>query len=73
MNTFSFTVMIALVLIGLFAVQSDAGYGYYPGYYAPGPYSGGYHGYNGYTGYHGNYGWNKGWTNGPWGGYDYGK
>ncbi|XP_076109384.1 uncharacterized protein LOC143078394 [Mytilus galloprovincialis] len=66
MKTFSFTVVVALVLIGLFAVQSDAGYGYYPGYGLP--YNNGYHGYNGYTGYHGNYGWNKGWNNGPWGG-----
>nr|AAZ94729.1 foot protein 3 variant 11 [Mytilus californianus] len=69
MNKFSVTVLLALVLIGFFAVQSDAGYGYDLGYNAPWPYNNGYYGYNGYNGYHGRYGWNKGWNNGPWGGY----
>ncbi|XP_071176231.1 uncharacterized protein [Mytilus edulis] len=66
MNKISFTVMMTLVLIGLFAVQSELNKDYYPGYNLP--YNNGYHGYNGYTGYHGNYGRNKGWNNGPWGG-----
>ncbi|XP_052062952.1 neuropeptide-like protein 30 [Mytilus californianus] len=66
MNKFSVTVLLALVLIGLFAVQSDAGYGYDQGYNAPWPYNNGYYGYNGYNGYHGRYGWNKGWNNGPY-------
>nr|ADB79743.1 foot protein 3 variant 6 [Mytilus coruscus] len=72
MNNLSIAVLLALVLIGLFAVQSDAGYDYYPGYNSPLQYNG-YYGYSGYNGYHGRYGWNKGWNNGPWGGSYYGN
>nr|ADB79739.1 foot protein 3 variant 2 [Mytilus coruscus] len=73
MNNLSIAVLLALVLVGLCAVQSDAGYGYYPGYNALWPYNNGYYGYNGYNGYHGRYGWNKGWNSGPWGGSYYGN
>nr|AAY29124.1 foot protein 3 variant 1 [Mytilus californianus] len=62
MKSLSIVVLVALVLIGSFAVQSDAGGNYYPKYKYPRGYKGGYNGYP-----RGNYGWNKGWKKGRWG------
>nr|ADB79740.1 foot protein 3 variant 3 [Mytilus coruscus] len=62
MNNLSIAVLLALVLIGSFAVQSDAGGNYYPNNNYGRPYKGRYNGYP-----RRNYGWNKGWRKGRWG------
>ncbi|XP_076109383.1 uncharacterized protein LOC143078393 [Mytilus galloprovincialis] len=72
MNKISVAVLVALVLIGSFAVQSDASDYYGPNYGPPRRYGGGnYNRYNRYGrryGYYGgNKGWNNGWRRGSWG------
>ncbi|VDI77097.1 Hypothetical predicted protein [Mytilus galloprovincialis] len=65
MNNISIAVWVALVLIGSFAVQSDAADYYGPKYGPPRRYRGGK--YNGYNGRPRGYGWNKGWNKGQYG------
>nr|AAF89284.1 foot protein-3 precursor variant7 [Mytilus edulis]AAF89293.1 foot protein-3 precursor variant14 [Mytilus edulis] len=61
MNNSSVSVLVVLVLIGSFAVRSDAAAYYGPNYGPPRRY-GGYNRYNRYArGYGGNTGWNRGW------------
>nr|AAF89281.1 foot protein-3 precursor variant4 [Mytilus edulis] len=72
MNNFSVSVLVALVLIGSFAVQSDASDYYGPIYGPSRRYRGGnYNRYNRYGGGKGGYGgykgWNNGWGRGSWG------
>ncbi|VDI48369.1 Hypothetical predicted protein [Mytilus galloprovincialis] len=69
MNNISVAVLVALVLIGSFAVQSDAADYYGPNYGSPRRYRGSkYGGYNGYpSGYGWNKDWNKGWNKGRYG------
>nr|AAY29125.1 foot protein 3 variant 2 [Mytilus californianus] len=64
MKSLSIVVLVALVLLGSFAVQSDAGAYKGPNYNYPWRYGGKY---NGYKGYPRGYGWNKGWNKGRWG------
>ncbi|XP_076109385.1 uncharacterized protein LOC143078395 [Mytilus galloprovincialis] len=71
MNNMSVAVLVALVLIGSFAVQSDAS-DYYGPNYGPSRRWGGYGNYNRYNGrryggYGGYKGWNRGWRRGSWG------
>ncbi|XP_076113407.1 uncharacterized protein LOC143081055 [Mytilus galloprovincialis] len=63
MNNISVSVLLVLVLIGSFAVQSDAAAYYGPNYGPARRYGGGnYNRYNRYAkGYGGNRGWNRGW------------
>ncbi|VDI05009.1 Hypothetical predicted protein [Mytilus galloprovincialis] len=66
MNNISVAVLVALVLIGSFAVQSDAADYYGPKYGPPRRYGGG--NYNRYGRRYGGYkGWNNGWKRGRWG------
>nr|AAF89289.1 foot protein-3 precursor variant10 [Mytilus edulis] len=62
MNNSSVSVLVALVLIGSFAVQSGAADYYGPNYGPPRRHGGGY--YNRYNRYGRRYGGYKGWNNG---------
>ncbi|VDI05011.1 uncharacterized protein LOC143078392 [Mytilus galloprovincialis] len=59
MNNISVSVLLVLVLIGSFAVQSDAAAYYGPNYGPARRYGGG--NYYRYNRYGGNRGWNGGW------------